>query len=361
MSVRDAASQPGQALFAGFAGPTCPQPLLDLIAAGRIGGVVLFARNVVDPVQLRMLVTQLRAHEPAGAPLTIAVDQEGGRVQRLRAPWTVWPPMRRLGERVAQDARPHTSDDDATSTTAAVARALARELRDAGIDLDFAPVVDVDSNPANPVIGDRSFGREAARVAAHARAFIGAMQDAGVACCAKHFPGHGDTSLDSHLALPRLPHDLERLLAVELPPFAAAIDAGVASVMSAHVVFEAIDPNRPATFSPDVIALLRERLGFDGLVFSDDLEMKAVADRWQPHEMVDLALAAGIDALLVCEHFDRVTATLARLEQVPDARVERALERMAAFKRRFATHAHDTSGPPYPAHLALAARLTREA
>jgi len=350
VSVRDAASQPGQALFAGFAGPTCPQPLLDLIAAGRIGGVVLFARNVVDPPQLRALVAQLRAHEPAGTPLVIAVDQEGGRVQRLRAPWTVWPPMRRLGER-----------DTATDATAAVAAALARELRDAGFDLDFAPVVDVDSNPANPVIGDRSFGRDAARVAAHARAFVGAMQEVGVACCAKHFPGHGDTALDSHLALPTLSHDLERLLAVELPPFAAAIDAGVASVMSAHVVFEAIDPHRPATFSPDVMALLRERLGFDGLVFSDDLEMKAVADRWQPHEMVDLALAAGIDALLVCEHFDRVTAVLARLEQVPDAQIERALVRMAAFKRRFAARAGGTGVPPYPEHRALAARVARDA
>lgn len=356
MTRSSARSQPGQALFAGFEGTSCPRPLLDLVAAGRIGGVVLFARNVESPRQVHRLVRELRAHEPADAPLVVAVDQEGGRVQRLRAPWTVWPPMRRLGE---LDAAP---GEDAT---AAVARALATELRDCGIGLDFAPVVDVDSNPDNPVIGDRSFGREPNRVAAHARAFIGAMQSAGVACCAKHFPGHGDTTLDSHLALPKIAHGLDRLRAIELPPFAAAVEAGVASIMSAHVVFESIDPHRPATFSPDVIALLRDDLRFDGLLFSDDLEMKAVADHWQPREMVDLALGAGIDVLLACKRFELVTELLARLESLPDARLEPALRRVAVFKQRFTTPRSlkaaeaDVAGPPYPEHLALAARLSR--
>ena len=373
MSSTSACGQPGQALFAGFEGTSCPEPLRDLIRAGRVGGVVLFARNVVDPPQLRRLIAELRAHEPADAPLLIAVDQEGGRVQRLRAPWTEWPPMRRLGELATSDA---AAGDDAvaavpaatTATTAAVARALARELRDCGIGLDFAPVVDVDSNPANPVIGDRSFASDPARVAAHARAFVGAMQDAGVACCAKHFPGHGDTTVDSHLALPRITHGLDRLLAVELPPFAAAIEAGVSSIMSAHVVFEAIDPHRPATFSPEVMALLRERLGFDGVVFTDDLDMGAVAGRWAPHEMADLALAAGCDVLLACRSFARITALLEHLERMPDARLAPALARVAALKSRFAaappvpaTTSTDPTGPPYPEHQALAARLTRDA
>src|SRR5262249_8303228 len=154
--------------------------------------------------------------------LLVCVDQEGGRVQRLRAPWTEWPPMRRVAEH-ADPAR-----------TAAVAAALARELRDVGIRLDFAPVVDVDTNPANPVIGDRSFARRREAVAAHARAFVEALQAGGVAACAKHFPGHGDTHVDSHHALPTVAHDLARLRAIELPPFRAAIEAGVASVMTAH-------------------------------------------------------------------------------------------------------------------------------
>ena len=230
--------QPGQALFAGFEGTSCPEPVLELIAGGRLGGVVLFARNVASPRQVRDLVATLRAHEPPPAPLVIAIDQEGGRVQRLRAPWTEWPPMRRLGALDERDDAHPRRGAAGRDAAAAVARALAIELRDCGITLDFAPVVDVDSNPANPVIGDRSFGRDPARVAALASAFISAMQGSGVACCAKHFPGHGDTTLDSHLALPKkYAHDLERLLAVELPPF-AAVAAGVASVMSAHAVPE---------------------------------------------------------------------------------------------------------------------------
>lgn len=367
MTATSARWQPGQALFVGFEGISCPPPLLDLIAAGRVGGVVLFARNVESPRQVRRLVRELRAREPEDAPLVIAIDQEGGRVQRLRKPWTEWPPMRRLGELDADGPAGDAAAGGAPpvlDATTAVARALAVELRDCGIGLDFAPVVDVDSNPTNPVIGDRSFGRDPAQVAALASAFITAMQGEGVGCCAKHFPGHGDTTLDSHLALPTITHDLERLLSVELPPFAAAIDAGVASIMSAHVVFAAIDARRPATLSPDVMGLLRERLGFDGLVFSDDLEMKAVADHWRPREIVELALGAGVDALLACKRFDLVTELLARLEAQPDARLENALRRVAAFKRRFAlppAAADDDTGPPYLDHLALAARLVRSA
>lgn len=351
--------QPGQLLFVGFEGTECPRPVAELVRAGRVGGVILFTRNVRDPAQLRGLIHELRTHAPEDAPLTVAIDQEGGRVQRLRAPWTEWPPMRRLGELNELD------------WTAELARALARELVELGIDLDFAPVVDVDSNPRNPVIGDRSFAREPARVAAHASAFIRAMQTEGVACCAKHFPGHGDTSLDSHLALPKLSHALERLLEVELPPFAAAIEAGVASIMSAHVIFEAIDRKRPATFSPEVMAILRERLGYRGLVFSDDLEMKAVADHWQPRDMVPAALAAGLDALLVCKRQDFADEVLARLERCKDAELEGPLERVATFKRERlaaiaagATSEPERDGPaperpPYPEHLALAERLVK--
>jgi beta-N-acetylhexosaminidase len=341
--------QPGQLLFVGFEGTQCPRPLQELVSAGRVGGVILFARNIEDPQQVRRLVADLRARAPEDAPLTIGVDQEGGRVQRLRAPWTEWPPMRRFGE-VGE-----------TVWTADLARALATELGDLGIGLDFAPVVDVDSNPKNPVIGDRSFSRDASTVATHAATFIGAMQSAGIACCAKHFPGHGDTHTDSHFALPKLPHDLDRLFEVELPPFASAIAAGVASIMTAHIVFEAIDKVRPATFSPDVIAVLRERLGFGGLVFSDDLEMKAVADHWQPRDMVDAALGAGIDALLVCKRFDMVTEILARLERCKDAQIEGALGRVAAFKQHFPgpTAAEEPADPPYPEHQELADRVLR--
>ncbi len=338
--------QPGQLLFAGFAGTTLPDDLAALVGAGRVGGVVLFARNVASPEQLRALVAELHARAPVDAPLCVAIDQEGGRVQRLRAPWTEWPPMRRLGER------------GSPADTQAVAAALGRELADLRIDLDFAPVADVDTNPANPVIGDRSFSRDPDAVARHAVAFTLGLQREGVAACAKHFPGHGDTTVDSHLELPRIEHDRERLERVELVPFRAVAAAGVASVMTGHVLLPRIDARLPATLSPAVLALLRDEIGYDGLVFSDDLEMRAIADRFAPADMTHAALAAGVDALLVCSRAELRDEVLAALEAAPDLLVEAGLGRMAAFKRRFSGGRRAGSGaPPYAAHRELATRL----
>ena len=341
--------QPGQLLFAGFEGKSVPARLESLIAQGRVGGVILFTRNLGDPRHVCGLVAHLRRLAPEGAPLTVAIDQEGGRVQRLRTPWTEWPAMRRLGE------------VDDLELTRAFASALALELTQLGIGLNFAPVMDVDTNPANPVIGDRSFSAAAQRVAAHGSAFIERTQALHIAACAKHFPGHGDTTQDSHLALPRLPHDLERLRKVELAPFVAAAEAKVAAVMSAHVVFEALDAKRPGTLSPPVMHLLREEIGFEGLVFSDDLEMKAIADHYSPKAFVAGALGAGVDALLVCRKLDLVEETLARLEALPDATVERSVERMVAFKRAFPPPPlPDPQRPPslpYAEHQALAQRI----
>ncbi len=340
--------QPGQLLFVGFEGTEVPADLAALIGAARVGGVILFTRNLRDPHQVRRLVRQLRELAPDDAALTIAIDQEGGRVQRLREPWTEWPPMRALG------------DLDDIASTRAFAASLALELTELGIGLDFTPVVDVDTNPANPVIGDRSFGRKAERVSKHACAVIEAMQSLGIATCAKHFPGHGDTSSDSHLELPRLPHDLGRLRQVELPPFAAAAKAEVPSIMTAHVVFEALDKKRPATIAPDVMALLRDELAYDGLVFSDDLEMKAVADHFDPQTLVRGALDARVDAFLVCRKLDLAVEVLGRIEKSPDALLEHPLRRMNAFKDRFAPPPlppRDAACPPYPEHQALAQRI----
>jgi beta-N-acetylhexosaminidase len=339
---------PGQLLFVGFDGVAAPAQVLERIHEGRIGGVVLFKRNVAAPDQLRELVAALRGAAPASAPLLVAMDQEGGRVQRLRGPWTEWPAMRRVAER----------GDPAT--TAAVAAGLARELRDVGIELDFAPVVDVDTNPANPVIGDRSFARTAEEVSRHARAFIAALQAGGVAACAKHFPGHGDTAQDSHLELPRLDHDLARLASVELPPFRAAIEAGVASIMTAHVLLPRLDPDRPATLSPRALAILRGDLGYDGVVFSDDLEMRAVADRWSIEDRLELSLRAGCDALLVCSDVALWERGLAHLETLPAALLGEPLRRVADLKARFAGRARAGFGaPPYADHVALADDLRR--
>ncbi len=343
--------QPGQLLFSRFEGTEVPADLARLISEGRVGGVILFGRNLASAEQVRELTLALHSHAPEDWPLLIAIDQEGGQVQRLRAPWTEWPPMRRLG------------DVDDLELTSAVARALARELLDIGIALDFAPCVDVDSNPQNPVIGERSFGSDAWRVAKHARCFVAAMQESGVAACAKHFPGHGDTSSDSHFELPRIDHDLERLRAVELPPFEAAVEAGVASIMTAHVLFPALDRMRPATLSPDVLVILREELGYDGVVFSDDIEMKAIADHAAPKAIVEGCLEAGVDSVIVCEDASLREEVLHILEHVPDSRLERPLTRMGDLKGRWTTPQmiasaqSETSGPPYPDHQALAARL----
>ncbi|PRQ07985.1 beta-N-acetylhexosaminidase [Enhygromyxa salina] len=340
--------QPGQLLFVGFAGLQVPPDLRQRIREGRVGGVVLFKRNISDPKQLRALTRTLHELAPADAPLTIAIDQEGGRVQRLRDPWTEWPAMRTLGGQRPED-------------TAAFARALALELLDAGLDLDFAPVVDVDSNPDNPVIGDRSFARDPATVGRHAAAFITAMQERGVATCAKHFPGHGDTDLDSHLALPRLELERDRLERTELPPFRAAIAAEVASIMTAHVLFPKLDPKRPATLSPEVMGMLRSELRYDGLVFSDDIEMKAVADHFSVEDRSLGVLRAGVDVILACSQADLRDEVLAKLERAPDDLLEHGLRRLAAFKQRYGKAVHVVPltevGPPFASHQALAERL----
>jgi len=343
--VTDTLRQPGQLLFAGLPGLDVPDDLAGLIREGRVGGVTLFARNIGTPDETRRLTDALHALAPTDAPLCVAIDQEGGRVQRLRAPWTEFPPARALGVRDDVDA------------TRAVGRAIGVELRDVGFDLDFAPCCDVDSNPDNPVIGDRSFATEADAVAWHAGAFIEGLQSAGVAACAKHFPGHGDTVVDSHLELPRVSTPIEHLRSVEWPPFHAARHAGVASMMTAHVVLEVLDPEHPATLSRAALDVLRQDIGYEGLVFTDDLEMKAVADHYSPTKITRLALEAGVDVLLVCSRDDLRDSILAALEASPPTRLAASLDRMARFKSRWVANGERSvaaNTPPYPEHTALA-------
>jgi len=346
-------SQPGQLLFAGFHGTSAPDDVLTLVQEGRLGGVILFARNVEAPDQLRQLTTNLLDAAPTSTPLLIGIDQEGGRVQRLRHPWTEWPPMRRLG------------DYDDLETTHAFARAIARELSDCGIHLDFAPVVDVHTNPSNPIIGDRSFSGNAAHVAAHACAFIGALQNAGVAACAKHFPGHGDTATDSHLALPCVSHDRKRLDEIDLLPFQRAVKAGVASIMTAHVLYRPLDPRYPATLSKCILDILRKDLAFDGVVFSDDLDMKAMTEHFALEEQVQRGLAAGIDAFLVCNDDSRRDHVLRIIEEMPAASLQEPLRRISELKAQYGTRENviaktaSLPPPPYPEHQALAQRIAR--
>jgi len=308
----------------GFDGPTLTPDAAQLIAGG-VRSVIYFTRNFQSAAQLSALSAQVRA-AAHGRPMLISVDQEGGRVQRFRGEgFADLPSGRELGERGEAAVRE-------------AARATADQLRAVGINMNLAPVLDVDSNPANPVIGARSFGSDAARVAACGAAYVHTLQSCGVAACGKHFPGHGDTSVDSHLDLPRLPHAMERLEQVELPPFRAAIAGGVDAIMTAHVLFEAIDATVPATLSRTVVTgLLREQLGFDGLVITDDFEMQAIADRFEVGEAAVRAIEAGCDHVLVCHRIDRQRRVIEALAQAVRTgrlsmdRVKKSANRLAAL------------------------------
>ena len=289
-STADRKRRAGQRIVMGLAGPRVTEEERRLIEEVRPGGFVLFGRNVEEPRQVLELNRELASLLPAEVPPIRTVDQEGGRVQRVREPATRWPPMRHVG---------NVADLDLTREVGA---AIAREVRALGFDLDFAPVADVDSNPKNPVIGDRSFGSESGAVARHVWAFIHGMQDEGCIACAKHFPGHGDTSVDSHLVLPVVEKDPPDIDETELPPFEAAIRAGVGSVMTAHVLFPTLDEDRPATMSARIVrAILRERFAYRGVIFSDDMEMKAVRGRYPLELQLAEASLAGVDSFLFCK------------------------------------------------------------
>jgi beta-N-acetylhexosaminidase len=334
----------GQVLIAGFNGQQIPIELKSLAREFGLGGVILFARNVADPEQISELCYEAAQLNP-DLPAWASVDQEGGRVARLKAPFTVWPPMATLGR----------SGDSALAER--FARALAAELRAVGITLDYAPVLDVHTNANNPIIGDRALAERADEVARLGVAIVHAMQREGVAACGKHFPGHGDTSTDSHLELPLVEHPPERLREVEFLPFRAAIAAQLATIMTAHVLVPALDERRPATLSKRIITgILRQELAFEGLILSDDLEMKALAADYPVPESAVLAIEAGCDAVLICSGDSHVqSAALEALvhaveqERIPLARIQDAVRRQRRAKERF------LAAPPQPRPLAAKA------
>ena len=318
----------GNVIVCGFGGTEAPPTVLRWLSEDAVAGLILFKRNINDLDQAAELIASCIEETDPANPILVCVDQEGGRVARFGEPVLRLPPMRALA--AAGDPR----------LTRDAAMVLGQQLRSIGINLDFAPVLDVDTNPDNPVIGDRAFGRAPDDVIEHALAFAEGLHDGGVLSCGKHFPGHGDTDLDSHLALPTLGHDRARLERVELRPFRAAAGK-IPSLMTAHVVFETVDPKVPATMSAAAIAkLLREDVGFDGAVFSDDLEMKAIAERYSIEEAGVLAIEAGCDLLLVCSDLEaaaRLRETLASKAERSEsfrARLSEARARADGLRRR---------------------------
>ncbi|MDN4482716.1 glycoside hydrolase family 3 protein [Demequina lignilytica] len=312
-------------LMPGFVGTTLPGWLETRLRDG-LGSVCLFGHNVESPLQLRALCDAIHAANPRAI---IAIDEEGGDVSRLyQHEGSPFPGNAVLGRL-----------DDAAATEAVAAR-VGAELRAVGVDLTLAPDADVNSNPLNPVIGVRSFGSDPALVSRHTAAWVRGVQSAGVSACAKHFPGHGDTAQDSHLALPRVDADEATLGIRELPPFVAAIRARAATLMTSHILVPALDPELPATFSPTILrGLLREGLGFHGVVVTDALDMKGASEgRGIPAAAV-MALAGGSDLLCLGSHNpdDEIGAIVAAIDAavadgtLPAARLRDAVNRVRAL------------------------------
>jgi beta-N-acetylhexosaminidase len=328
----------------GFDGPDLTSDARALIAKG-VRNVIFFTRNVQSPTQFAALTSSVKS-AAGDQPLMTCVDQEGGRVLRLQEPFTSIPSMRQVGR----------AGDEQLAR--AIGRVLARELRAVNIDMNLAPVLDVDTNSSNPVISSRSFGAQSEVVARLGAAVIRGLQETGVGACAKHFPGHGDTSKDSHQELPTLlHHDLERLCEIELPPFESAIDAGVASIMTSHVIYSGIDPVYPATLSQKVIDdILRKRLGYNGLVMSDDMQMKAIADHFGFEDSIVRGASAGVDLFWICHSVDLQNRAIESLvhaverHALPLERIEEANARLDRVVRDYVK-----PGAPEPLMKAIGA------
>jgi beta-N-acetylhexosaminidase len=347
---RGSRNRPGRALAVGFDGTQIPEDLVALAAQAGLGGVVLFARNCPS---LETVLALTAAARRLGSDVLVMVDHEGGRVHRLPPPFTRFPPAAAVGR--SGDPR----------LAGAVARAMSRELRAAGFDTGLAPVLDCVLDSANTVIGDRAFETAPDAVAACGVAAIEAMLSEGLVPVAKHFPGHGRPSLDSHLALPEVDVSMDDLEGVDLVPFRAAIGAACPAVLVAHVRYRALDPALPASLSAAVIdGLLRRRLGFAGLVLSDDLEMAAVSSTWGVAGAARQFLAAGGDLALVCQSAEARNEAVALIDGELERGVlhlEPAVRRRQAIRRLIGA-----AGPPPPVsvigcaeHRALAEEVAR--
>ncbi len=318
----------GRMLLVGFEGLEAPQYILDWLAEGRIGGIILFARNVESPRQLAELVRSLQ--EASKHPPLISIDQEGGIVARLRDGFSESPGAMALGAAGSEDLAERVS------------HALGTELRALGINFNLAPVVDIGHDSSNPVISTRTLGANAGQVAQLAVAQVRGFQSAGVGACAKHFPGHGNTPVDSHVSLPVVSGSPDFLWAHDLVPFRAVVDAGIASVMISHVKFEEIDPDYPSTMSPKIITgMLREEIGFDGLIVTDCMEMQAITQNYGAGESAVLAALAGVDAMFFSHTRENQEAAYAALVEAAEtgrlslAQIDAANARLDAFARQY--------------------------
>lgn len=325
----------GQLMMFGFSGKTPSDEIAEMIEKHHVGGIILFGRNIgtaEETLELNNQLQQLAKDSGHPLPLLISIDQENGIVRRLGVGTTLFPGNMSLGA------------IDSEKITFEVNKGTATELKALGINMNLAPVVDVNNNPDNPVIGVRSYGEDPELVSRLAVTAIEGHHAAGVVTTIKHFPGHGDTHIDSHLALPTISHDRKRLEQIELVPFKKTIEAGADCVMIAHVFFPSIEEreNVPATVSPAVVrGLLREELGFDGVVTTDCMEMNAIRDTFGTAEGSLLGLKAGIDMMMISHSYDLQKETIERIVraveegEIPEAVIDQALERILRLKKKY--------------------------
>ncbi len=342
----------GQRFIVGFQGLTAPDHILEWLAQGRIGGVILFARNVESPTQLAALTRSL--HGASSTPILIAIDQEGGMVARMRE---------KQGFTESSGAMALAASQDKLIWTEKISRLLADEMRAVGINWTFAPVVDLSYNAQNPTVGTRSYGRDPQQVGQLAAQATRGFQAGGVVACAKHFPGLGNTNIDSHLDLPTLDTPLETLIADDLEPYRHVVDAGLASIMTTHTVFSNLDADYPATLSPTIIQdLLRDELGFEGVVATDCLEMHAITKHYGEGESSVLGILAGVDAILVSHTrshqevaFQAVDEAVAN-GRISEENLEAGYQRIQTLKAQYAIDATqiDPTQAGTPEHRALA-------
>jgi beta-N-acetylhexosaminidase len=333
LDLTEIAQKIGRLFIGGMPGPELDDRTTILIKDYHLGGIILFDRNIRDPIQLARLCQDLQmvSMENSGIPLFLAIDQEGGRVARLGEPFTQFPGNAAIGEH-----------PDPEKSALHFATTTAREMSLVGLNMNMAPVLDVAQPNMDAHLVGRPFSHEPLQVIALGKIVINTLQQGGIMAVAKHFPGLGKSDLDPHQDLPTVSATSEEMESIHLPPFAGAIEAHVSAIMSSHAVYPALDPGIPATLSRRIMTdLLRESMRFDGLIISDDLEMGAIAnERGLPGGAAD-ALEAGIDLLLICKNQSHLLASIELIrekvlkEEIPYERLERSIARITKYKKRF--------------------------
>jgi len=319
----------GQLFMIGFDGTQLSPELTTWIQDYQPGGIILFSRNLVDARQIAHLTNALQDLADS-SPFLMAIDQEGGKVSRLPPGFTIFPPAATVAA------------CGSTDFAYQAATVTAKELRAVGFNMNMAPVLDVNTNPLNPIIGDRAFSADPEQVCTLGNATISGLHDHGIIACGKHFPGHGETTKDSHKELPVVTLPKERLERIELHPFRSAIAHGLMTMMSAHIHFPALDDTVPATLSHTIMTtMLRDEIGFSGVILSDDLEMNAIAEHMSMGEAAVRSIQAGIDLILICHQQARQAEAIEAVEEAVEKgeistnRLDMSLARISALKQRF--------------------------